>query len=96
MTQVVLAEIMGCSQQYVSKILKGQENLSLESIWKIESILEIDLVKSALTFVNGYNGTASYRPQYLSDSTGEELPPDIKTTDLVDGYKSQNKTKKKK
>lgn len=47
MTQVVLAEKMGCSQQYVSKILKGHENLSLESIWKIESILEIDLVKSA-------------------------------------------------
>lgn len=96
MTQVVLAEKMGCSQQYVSKILKGHENLSLESIWKIESILEIDLVKSALSFVNGYNGTASYKPQYLSDSAGEELPLDIKTSDLVDGYKSQSKTKKKK
>lgn len=28
MTQKQLAEQMGCSQQYVSKVLKGQENLS--------------------------------------------------------------------
>ena len=32
MTQKQLAELMGCSQQYVSKVLKGQENLSLDII----------------------------------------------------------------
>ena len=48
MTQASLADKMKCSQQYVSKILKGKENLSLESIWKIESALGIDLLKSAL------------------------------------------------
>lgn len=53
-TQTALAEKMCCSQQYVSKVLKGKENLSLESIWKIESILEIDLIHSALSFVDGY------------------------------------------
>lgn len=47
MTQASLAEQMGCSQQYVSKVLKGKENLSLESIWKIENALDIDLVKLA-------------------------------------------------
>ena len=46
-TQVELAKRMGCSQQYVSKVLKGKENLSLESIWKIENALDIDLVKLA-------------------------------------------------
>ena len=35
MTQKQLAEQMGCSQQYISKVLKGQENLSLETISKI-------------------------------------------------------------
>ena len=32
LTQKQLAELMGCSQQYVSKVLKGQENLSLETM----------------------------------------------------------------
>ncbi|MBO7437706.1 MAG: helix-turn-helix transcriptional regulator [Bacteroidaceae bacterium] len=54
-TQTILAEKMGCSQQYISKVLKGKENLSLETISKIESALEIDLVKSALSFVKKYD-----------------------------------------
>ena len=53
-TQTVLAEKMGCSQQYISKVLTGKENLSLESISKIESALDMDLVKSALSFVKEY------------------------------------------
>ena len=36
MPQKQLADLMGCSQQYVSKVLKGQENLSLETMSKIE------------------------------------------------------------
>lgn len=92
-TQAALAETMGCSQQYISKILKGQENLSLESIWKIESALEIDLVKSKLSYPSGYNYTISARPLYLNDS-GEDTPyPGIKTSDLVAGYKSGKKRK---
>lgn len=31
MTQRVLAEKMNCTQQYVSKVLKGRENLLLET-----------------------------------------------------------------
>ena len=31
MTQRVLAEKMNCTQQYVSKVLKGRDNLSLET-----------------------------------------------------------------
>lgn len=31
MTQRVLSEKMNCTQQYVSKVLKGRENLSLET-----------------------------------------------------------------
>ena len=54
-TQTILAEKMGCSQQYISKVLKGKENLSLETISKIESALEIDLVKSVLSFVKKYD-----------------------------------------
>ena len=44
MTQRQLAEKMGCSQQYVSKILKGKENLSLETLFKIENTLGIRIL----------------------------------------------------
>ena len=54
-TQTVLADKMGCSQQYISKVLKGKENLSLETISKIESALDLDLIKSALSFVKEYD-----------------------------------------
>ena len=44
MTQKKLAELMGCNQQYVSKVLKGQENLSLETLSKIERCLNIQIL----------------------------------------------------
>lgn len=44
MSQKSLSELMGCSQQYVSKVLKGQENLSLETISKIESCLDLQIM----------------------------------------------------
>lgn len=44
MTQKQLSELMGCSQQYVSKVLKGQENLSLETLAKIEHCLQISIL----------------------------------------------------
>lgn len=44
MTQEELAGKMNCSQQYVSKILKGHENLSLETLVKIEHALGITML----------------------------------------------------
>ena len=32
----MLAERIGCSQQYLDKILKGSENLSLDVLCKVE------------------------------------------------------------
>lgn len=43
-TQTVLAERMNCTQQYISKILKGKENLSLEIISKLELSLGISIL----------------------------------------------------
>jgi transcriptional regulator with XRE-family HTH domain len=40
--QKELAQRMECSPQYISKILKGKENLSLETISKIEEALEME------------------------------------------------------
>ena len=44
-SQKMLADKMGVSPQYISKILKGQENLSLETVCKIENALGITLIE---------------------------------------------------
>lgn len=44
MTQQDLAVKMGLSPQYVGRILKGQENLTLETISKLEAAIGISLV----------------------------------------------------
>ena len=44
LTQRALAERMGCSQQYVSRILKGHENLSIETMCKIEEALDLAIL----------------------------------------------------
>lgn len=44
LSQRKLAEKMGCTQQYVSKVLKGRENMSLETICKIENTLGVEIL----------------------------------------------------
>ncbi len=48
MTQRALAEKMNCTQQYVSKVLKGRENLSLETLCKIENALGIRILQAGI------------------------------------------------
>lgn len=45
LTQKSVAERMGCSQQYISRVLKGSENLSIETISKIETALELNILE---------------------------------------------------
>ena len=68
LTQKALAERMGCTQQYVSRILKGQENLTLETISKLETALGLNIISSDLSFVVGYSPASASNSQYLSDS----------------------------
>ena len=44
-SQKELADKMGVSAQYVNKIVKGNENLSLETISKLEAALGIKLIE---------------------------------------------------
>lgn len=45
LTQKSVAERMGCSQQYISRVLKGTENLSIETISKIENALDLSILE---------------------------------------------------
>lgn len=47
LAQKAVAERMGCSQQYISRVLKGTENLSIETIFKIESALDLQILEPA-------------------------------------------------
>lgn len=40
-----VAERMGCSPQYISRLLKGEENLSLETIYKLENALNVSILQ---------------------------------------------------
>lgn len=44
LTQTALAERMDCTQQYISRILKGKENLSLETIARLEDAIGAKIV----------------------------------------------------
>lgn len=45
MSQKKLAEDMGVSPQYINKVIKGKENLTLETISRIESVLGTTLIE---------------------------------------------------
>ncbi len=75
-TQAVLAERMGCTQQYVSNLLKGSSNMTLETIAKLESALHIDLWGSSC-MVDGYQSIQPTR-QYLNDINAPEYGRDKK------------------
>lgn len=45
MTQKELSDKLNCSPQYLSKVLKGNENLTLETITRIQNILGIPLIQ---------------------------------------------------
>ena len=66
-----LAERMNCSPQYISKLARGHENLTLETIAKLEDALGIDLVHSALSYVQGYGNTHETRNQLVADSQAD-------------------------
>ena len=54
-SQKELADKMGVSAQYINKIVKGSENLSLETISKLEVALGIQLIEIA-----GFSSSVNY------------------------------------
>ena len=65
--------------------------MTLETIARLEKALDIDLLRSTLKYVHGYDHTELSQPRYLSDSAGENTQMDLNTGGLVDGYKRERK-----
>lgn len=49
MSQKQLAELVGCSPQYVSRLLKGEENLTLETLCKLERVLGVPIMQKVFS-----------------------------------------------
>lgn len=67
MTQKNLADIMEVSPQYVNKLVKGKENLTLDTIVKLEKILAIEILtshKESKVIQTTLLITESYHPPY--------------------------------
>lgn len=76
MTQKDLAEKMSVTPQYINKIVKGGENLTTETITKLENILGFaifaDSIRDKNTKVSSiYNGT--YDEAYYASASDEFL-----------------------
>jgi ribosome-binding protein aMBF1 (putative translation factor) len=67
-TQKDLAAKMGVSPQYVNKLVKGSENLTLETLVKLQSILDIPLLANYFKIKQ----TASQPPVF---AYGEDIEP---------------------
>jgi ribosome-binding protein aMBF1 (putative translation factor) len=67
-SQKDLAEKMGVSPQYVNKLVKGSENLTLETLVKLQGILDIPILAS-------YFKDKQTASQPLVFAYGEEIEP---------------------
>ena len=66
MTQKQLAEAMGCSQQYVSLLLRGDLNMTLETIARLEKALQFKLLDGLLKTDPSYRAPET-SVRYLSE-----------------------------
>ncbi len=80
-SQKELALRMDVTPQYVNKIVKGKENLSLETIWKIEEALGINLISVNSNVQYIYPETTHFDVPYATIPLTESL-----TTKVSEGY----------
>lgn len=68
LNQTLLSEKVGVTPQYISKVLKGQENLSLETIAKLSTALNTELI----SFPEYKYSTLSVPNTYIIRMTADE------------------------
>jgi transcriptional regulator with XRE-family HTH domain len=76
-TQKILAESIGVTPQYINKLIKGHENLSLETICKIEKALGITLIaipayESSQVIIDSFSSVPFYITRNESKPIGSE------------------------
>ena len=67
LSQKDLAALMNVSPQYINKIVKGNENLSIETIYKLQNALDIILIPvepKTMDFINTFQSTIEYSAEF--------------------------------
>ena|SRR5579859_1487986 len=90
MTQKRLAEIMNVSPQQISKILKGHENLTLETIAKISEALGVELISFP-----EYKYSAPIRPKEAAPSSKQPIANSASSRNSVESTNAKNKKNRK-
>jgi transcriptional regulator with XRE-family HTH domain len=70
-SQNSFADLMGCSSQYISKLLKGRENLTIQTIYKIQKVLGIQLIS---TFDIEYQLTLDANISLIQNTSFTKVP----------------------
>lgn len=77
--QKMLASALGCSAQYVTKLLKGNENLTLATICNLQNALDLKLIE-----VTKYEAVESYTFSDTSFVPSQEKNTQMHTSDSFD------------
>jgi transcriptional regulator with XRE-family HTH domain len=86
--QKELAEAMNCSAQYVNKVLKGDENLQLETISRIAKILNIRLVEVPKIEISKEVSAKVFTEYFENIIFSKEKGPILKTQSAIVTAKS--------
>lgn len=82
-SQKQLAEVLAVSPQYVSKMVKGKENFTLETLVKVQNILDLPIL------ANYYESDRDKAIQLIGEESTEVVPMKIDLTyDYFIAYKS--------
>ncbi|MEY3425320.1 MAG: hypothetical protein RL679_678 [Bacteroidota bacterium] len=77
--QKLLAAALGCSAQYVNKLLKGNENLTLDTICNLQNVLNIKLIE-----VTKYEVVSSYSFEEIYNNTISSKISNVEVTETND------------
>jgi transcriptional regulator with XRE-family HTH domain len=77
--QKMLASALGCSAQYVTKLLKGSENLTLATICNLQNALGLKLIE-----VTKYEAVESYSFDDTSLIVNKEKNTQMQSSDTID------------
>ncbi len=84
LSQKELAQRMNVTPQYINKVLKGSENLSLQTISKLEEVLGVRLIEVSTSVVIETYKPSNYKtPTFKKDYTSSimvEMNQEGKTT----------------
>jgi transcriptional regulator with XRE-family HTH domain len=76
--QKLLAQALGCSAQYVNKLLKGNENLTLDTICNLQNVLNIKLIE-----VTKYEAVSSYSFEEIYENISS-ISSNVAVTESID------------